>query len=508
MATITGTAGADTLQGAAGPDSISGGAGDDQLFGRGGADTLSGGTGANTFTIALGDSPTTAATFGHIENLVHITDWSLADKLVFVGETTGTLLNTVGTSAANIDQAVSFADTFFSTRASTNFVCVQVGTDEVVIDDQHQAVVLANTTFQGVNPLNLIGAAAPPAGPSHGATVDLYNGFDMGVAISADLSRATETLSSSTEVLTFPSGTRMTITGANLTYALDAAPASGTVTGIDLASGDPHMVIDGSSVDASAVGLAFHQGDINQVLPSLLAGDDVITVRGTAAPAVDTFFTAQGFGGNDLMVGAGAGSRINFDGGTGDDTLQAGLSGDSYLRGGDGDDSIVGGVEFDDINGNKGNDTIDAGAGPGNDWLVGGQSNDLITAHHGQNLLYGNLGNDTLHGGDGGDVLRGGQGDDVIVGGSGADFVSGDRGNDTETGGAGADIFHTFGDAGIDRVLDFHTAEGDRVQLDPGTTFHVTQVGADTVIDLGNGNEMVLVGVQMSTLTGNWIFGA
>jgi serralysin len=84
--------------------------------------------------------------------------------------------------------------------------------------------------------------------------------------------------------------------------------------------------------------------------------------------------------------------------------------------------------------------------------------------------------------------------------------VGGLVGNVTESGGAGADIFHTSQDAGIDRVLDFHLSEGDRVMLDPGTTFTVSQVGADTVIDLGGGNEMILVGVQMSTLTGNWVF--
>jgi serralysin len=94
------------------------------------------------------------------------------------------------------------------------------------------------------------------------------------------------------------------------------------------------------------------------------------------------------------------------------------------------------------------------------------------------------------------------------VGGSGNDFISGDRGADTESGGAGADIFHTSQDAGVDRVLDFHQAEGDRVMLDPGTTFTVSQVGADTVIDMAGGNEMVLVGVQASTLTPGWIFGA
>jgi Ca2+-binding RTX toxin-like protein len=116
--------------------------------------------------------------------------------------------------------------------------------------------------------------------------------------------------------------------------------------------------------------------------------------------------------------------------------------------------------------------------------------------------------NATCDGGNGDDQVRGGQGDDSVSGGAGNDFISGDRGADTESGGAGADIFHTSQDAGIDKVLDFHLAEGDRVMLDPGTTFTVSQVGADTVIDMGGGNEMILVGVQMSTLTPGWIFGA
>ncbi|HZZ69536.1 MAG TPA: NF038122 family metalloprotease [Phenylobacterium sp.] len=206
--------------------------------------------------------------------------------------------------------------------------------------------------------------------------------------------------------------------------------------------------------------------------------------------------------GNDFLVGQATGSTI--DGGSGADTITAD-SGTDYLRGGDGDDVIVSGAGFDDINGNKGNDTIDGGVG-GSDWLVGGQGDDSITAHVSDNLVYGNLGNDTLVGGTGADIIRGGQGDDSIVAGSGNQFLSGDRGNDTIQGGSGADTFHGSQDAGIDRVLGFHLAQGDRVELDPGTTYSVSQVGADTVIDMGGGNQMVLVGVQMSTLTGNWIF--
>ena len=63
--------------------------------------------------------------------------------------------------------------------------------------------------------------------------------------------------------------------------------------------------------------------------------------------------------------------------------------------------------------------------------------------------------------------VRGGQQEDSLSGGCGDDFVSGDKGDDTMTGGAGAELFHSFGDAGIDRVLDFNLAEGDRVITHP-----------------------------------------
>ena len=42
--------------------------------------------------------------------------------------------------------------------------------------------------------------------------------------------------------------------------------------------------------------------------------------------------------------------------------------------------------------------------------------------------------------------------------------------------------------------------------LDPGTTFTVSQVGADTVIDMGSGNQLILVGVQAASLPSGTIF--
>ncbi|MDB5424877.1 MAG: hypothetical protein JWQ29_2293 [Phenylobacterium sp.] len=196
---------------------------------------------------------------------------------------------------------------------------------------------------------------------------------------------------------------------------------------------------------------------------------------------------------------------VEIHGGAGDDTISSiGVAG--YLRGDDGNDVINGGSAADDINGNMGNDILHGG--DGSDCVVGGKDNDAAFGDAGADTVWGNLGNDTLDGGDGNDQVRGGQGDDSVSGGAGDDFVSGDRGNDTISGGLGADTFHGSQDAGMDRVLDFKLSEGDRVMLDAGTTYTVAQVGADTVIDMGAGNQMVLVGVQFSTLTPGWIFGA
>ena len=139
--------------------------------------------------------------------------------------------------------------------------------------------------------------------------------------------------------------------------------------------------------------------------------------------------------------------------------------------------------------------------------VVGGLGGVLITCHGGGEILYGNLGNDTLMGGGSGDVLRGGQGNDSIVAGPGAEWLSGDLGDDTIQAGSGPDTFHTFAQAGTDKVIGFKSGV-DHVQVDPGTHYTLSQQGADTVIDMGNGNEMILTNTQLSAQPDGWIFGA
>jgi Ca2+-binding RTX toxin-like protein len=292
--------------------------------------------------------------------------------------------------------------------------------------------------------------------------------------------------------------------GSGFAYNSLGNPVGGVVTRLqDVFLGQPVYDVTGFSIPATSFFTWALTSDTAAAKQAVFGGADTIT--GSAGGDV-----LRSLSGNDSIAGGGGGDTL--DGGSGADTVMGGqgddmlvdASGSNYLRGDDGNDTITGGTDFDDINGNVGNDLLHGGAG--DDWVVGGKDNDTQFGDAGGDVVWGNLGNDTLDGGDGADQVRGGQGDDVVNGGAGNDYVSGDRGNDTITGGAGADLFHGSQDAGIDRVLDFHLSEGDRVMLDPGTTYTLSQAGADTVLDMGSGNQMILVGVSMSSLTPTSIF--
>lgn len=237
----------------------------------------------------------------------------------------------------------------------------------------------------------------------------------------------------------------------------------------------------------------------------IVVGDGDDSVAGGAGDD-----TAQGEAGADFLQGN-----------TGADSLEGGAGADTVL-GGQGDDYLQGNAEDDWVSGDKGSDIVLGGAGEdtacgglGDDYVSGDAGDDQVSGDNGDDAVTGGLGDDTVYGGQGDDVVvgdkgsdivRGGQGADQVAGGDGDDWLSGDRGSDTVTGGAGADVFHTWDGAGMDLVTDFNLAQGDRVMLDPGTTYTLAQVGDDTVISLGGGGQMVLAGVQLSSLTPGWIF--
>lgn len=310
------------------------------------------------------------------------------------------------------------------------------------------------------------------------------------------------------------------IAAAQLEYGANMSTRTGdTVYGFNSTAGRPWFdaIASGQKLifaawDAGGVDTFDFSGFAVRQLIDLRAGafSNVGGLVGNVAVAVGvTIENAIGGSAADTMTGNAAANALT--GGAGDDIIYGGVGNDNlnggdgqdFLRGETGDDYIVGGASFDDIHGNQGADT--AYGGDGDDWVVGGQHNDLLFGENGADIVYGNMGDDTMYGGVGADLMRGGQHNDVMYGEAGDDWMSGDRGDDTMTGGAGADSFHTWSEAGIDRVMDFNRAEGDRVLVSDGATWTVSQVDADTVVVLSGGAQLVLVGVASASLTGGWI---
>lgn len=310
------------------------------------------------------------------------------------------------------------------------------------------------------------------------------------------------------------------IAAAQLEYGANMSTRTGdTVYGFNSTAGRPWFdaIASGQKLifaawDAGGVDTFDFSGFAIRQLIDLRAGafSNVGGLVGNVAVAVGvTIENAIGGSAADTMTGNAAANALTGSagddivyGGGGNDNLNGG-EGQDFLRGETGDDYIVGGASFDDIHGNQGADT--AYGGDGDDWVVGGQHNDLLFGENGADIVYGNMGDDTMYGGVGADLMRGGQHNDVMYGEAGDDWMSGDRGDDTMTGGAGADSFHTWSEAGIDRVMDFNRAEGDRVLVSDGATWTVSQVDADTVVALSGGAQLVLVGVAAASLTGGWI---
>jgi Ca2+-binding RTX toxin-like protein len=174
-----------------------------------------------------------------------------------------------------------------------------------------------------------------------------------------------------------------------------------------------------------------------------------------------------------------------------------GASGLPVIAGSAAADKLVGKNASEEIRGEGGDDSLNGGKG--DDLLVGGA---------GRDTLVGDVGNDTLLGGTEDDLLRAGKGNDSLIGGAGNDVLYGEAGADTLSGGSGADDFHLGRGSGVERVLDFSAAAGDHVVVDGGVAYKIVQSGADCVIDLGRGDQLVLVGVSGASLPSGWIVSA
>lgn len=163
-----------------------------------------------------------------------------------------------------------------------------------------------------------------------------------------------------------------------------------------------------------------------------------------------------------------------------------GFNGNDALSGGDGNDFINGNRDNDNVRGNGGNDTV-----------RGGKQDDIIFGDSGNDLVAGDRESDTLIGGSGDDILRGGKQDDILEGDSGSDLIYGDKGNDTLRGGSESDIFIFRAESGVDIIQDFEQGS-DKLQFSSDIFSNRNDVISsfnNAVIDLGNGNQVTLIGI-------------
>ena len=517
---FTGGGGNDGIYGGRQGDELAGGAGNDTLVGGPGGDFLDGGPGADLYIAHPGDAAIAQGIF--LTGRDTISDWDAQDRLSFAGLNV-TAANYAETTADSMENAARAAHALIA-GGTIDVVAVQYGVQVLVFADTLQnngeaddVVLLGGATLADIDvsrffstpvrPAYSTGTTdpAPPTPPPVGAGGggSITGNMDL-VHVSRLIGAAIEAATTTNLALRGPADA-LGIFGTGFTYDGHQQLVGGMISGLEYQTGAGGF---SASLKFPAVSAApFGQwlaADANQlVFSSLLANADQL--RGGYQSDL-----IRGFGGNDVIHGVGGGDSLF--GGDGDDQIFALVepggsiittNASSFLRGEAGDDYIVGGDGFDDMHGNMGDDTVIGGEG--SDWVVGGQNNDLLFGDAGPDMVYGNMGDDSCYGGDGADTIRGGQHNDTIVGGAGNDWIAGDRGDDTISGGAGADTFYTFAEAGIDRVLDFNATEGDRVLLDAATSYTARQAGADTVIDMGGGGQLILVGVAMDSLPSGWI---
>lgn len=68
-----------------------------------------------------------------------------------------------------------------------------------------------------------------------------------------------------------------------------------------------------------------------------------------------------------------------------------------------------------------------------------------------------------------------------------------------------ADTFRFSAGTELERVVGFSAAGGDSLVLDPGLEYSLRQDGEDVVLHFSNGDELVLLDVDLASLTPGWV---
>lgn len=518
----TGNATANTIYGNGAANVLAGMGGDDVMIGGGGGDTLKGGSGADRMYGGTGDDTYEA---------------DRADDLVFENANEGT--DTVLASAnyylyANVENLTL-------TGTAGNFG-VGNGLDNVISGNSGANLLIGgggNDTLNGAGGIDSLygedGVDTLNGGSSGdllvgGADDDFLDGGTGNDRLYGGTGDDSYFVDSSADLVFEDAGggTDSVFASANAYLYANVENLYFTGTGDFMGAGNElDNVIRGNSG--------------NNLLTGGAGADMIVGDQGN-----DSLY---GESGHDTLLG-GIGNDL-LVGGDGNDSISGGEGADRIF-GEDGDDELNGGTNSgsDLIVGGAGNDIIRANMNAGNDDLYGGSGddtyyietytyfsgpgfntrNDLIdlvfedadggtdTVYYSTNFgsvyymtanvenlfLVGSaqdaVGNATAN------RMTGNTGTNLLLGGGGNDVLNGKGSNDVLFGQAGADTFVFERGTGGDVIGDFVTGT-DKIDLsvwgfdyqDVVNSMH--QNGADTAIDLGNGDFIVVKGVAASSFS-------
>jgi len=329
---------------------------------------------------------------------------------------------------------------------------------------------------------------------------DVDNGDSRNVTAVSAATGVSATLVGGGDVLIGLAGTGIGTTPQTLTDADQTGGSNDSIAGAqvvdrsDFGIGPSADVGDASLPRVSINGYISPNTDVDYYAFNLNAGETItldIDYGMNQGVTIDTTLVLFDASGNvitysdDASTGLGGGGSIHpYDAYI---SFTASLGGTYYA-------SVAAYPNFPGVSNNTGgysgdyvlNVSLDARAGGGSfDYTAtdsqGASDTDTVTVHQvSSSTITGAGTDDILIGGSTNDILTGGAGDDIFV------FRSG-GGQDTVTDfGNGADVLDFADVMGFDDFADVQGA--------------MSQSGADTVVDLGGGDQLTLLGVDMTTL--------
>ncbi|WP_395707835.1 nidogen-like domain-containing protein [Reyranella sp.] len=521
---LSGLGGADQLAGGLGDDVLKGGAGDDVLDGGGGTDTVDYSDLSVSVTVDLIAGKATGEgtdSLISIESAIGskagdvigrftgdgILDGRGGDDTILVAGGRGQLLGGSGVDTLSFASAKSAVElslelgtaTVNGQNAKVSGFEVAIGTDfnDVLtghVDNERLEGGLGNDTIDGRSGADTLAGGAGSDMLTGGTGDDLFVYGGEGLDTITDFVAGQGTVD------------RIQVTQVFTTVArvLVSAKQVGVDTEIDFGSGNKLVL---ANVDMSELDVDDFTLPAGNFIVGTANGDviDGTTSPGLQPKATNDTDVIRGNGGNDSISSLGGDDLV--EGGDGDDTLDAG-SGADTVRGGIGDDTIIATADGsnDSYDGGAGIDTVSyavTGAGllidlaDGKARGIGPQAGvDTLTEVEnavggtGDDAMYGSTVANRLEGGAGNDTLDGKGGPDMLVGGPGSDTV-------VFSAGYGADVVADF-EVGIDKLNLSLVASLTDLAAVMGKA---SQVGKDTVIDLGNGDTLTLQNVVKTSLT-------